>query len=174
MTTWTTPATWSVGESPTAAKLNTHIRDNLTWLHDDVPTCSLLATSAQTISNGTWTPVNFDDETIDNDSMHSGGTLDRITIQTSGRYQLWGTGAFLASANTDLGVRFSATISASPFTLGRTFVQGANQDGTGPTSVFAITMNAGDYVSLEVYQASGGTLNTYHGADGIRFGVTRL
>ena len=29
---WTTPRTWVVGEVPTAAIMNTHVRDNLTHL----------------------------------------------------------------------------------------------------------------------------------------------
>ncbi len=29
---WTTPRTWIVGEVPTAALMNTHVRDNLSFL----------------------------------------------------------------------------------------------------------------------------------------------
>jgi len=32
---WTAPRTWVAGEVVTAAELNTHVRDNLTFLHDN-------------------------------------------------------------------------------------------------------------------------------------------
>lgn len=32
---WTTPRTWVAGEIVTAAEMNTHVRDDLNWLHDN-------------------------------------------------------------------------------------------------------------------------------------------
>ena len=31
---WTTPKTWNIGDQVTAAEMNTHVRDNQTYLHD--------------------------------------------------------------------------------------------------------------------------------------------
>jgi hypothetical protein len=54
---WTTPRTWVAGEIPTAAQLNTHLRDNLTHLYEaqqhtllsyTVPSTITLASSSDT------------------------------------------------------------------------------------------------------------------------------
>lgn len=52
--TWTTPRTWVAGEKPTAATLNTHIRDNFNAIGD--PWTSYTPTLGNsTLGNGTLT-----------------------------------------------------------------------------------------------------------------------
>jgi hypothetical protein len=53
---WTPPATWSVGELLTAAKMNTHVRDNFNALYFTNWTQALSAGNGQT-SVGAWTQL---------------------------------------------------------------------------------------------------------------------
>lgn len=169
---WTTPATWSVGESPTAAKLNTHVRDNLSWLHDSAPAVRLYASGAQTISNDSWTAISFDSELVDNDSMHSGGTPTRITFTTAGVYAIQATAPFFAIGSpVGLGVRISTNALGPVF---ETIGIGCSQDFNGPSISGIVPFNAADYMELEVWQNSGGNLDTVSGVSGLSFSAYRV
>lgn len=80
---WTTPRTWVAGEIPTAALLNTHLRDNLTHLYEaqqhtllsySVPSTITLASSSDT----GW--QNPDATNIKLDFTKAGATADSIII----------------------------------------------------------------------------------------------
>lgn len=64
---WTTPRTWVSGELVTAALLNTHVRDNLSYLKDvpalngvQFPATQAASSNVNTLDDyeeGTWTPT---------------------------------------------------------------------------------------------------------------------
>lgn len=54
---WTTPRTWVAGELVTAAELNTHIRDDLSWLRSAGDWTYIGASGAPAYQNG-WTSIN--------------------------------------------------------------------------------------------------------------------
>ena len=94
---WTTPRTYTAGETLTAAILNTHWRDDLSFLYSP-PSCRVHEVNTQTITTATLTTVTFTSEDWDTDSMHSTvSNTGRITTNTVGRYLyagqiLWNTG----------------------------------------------------------------------------------
>lgn len=171
---WTTPASWSVGESPTAAKLNTHIRDNLAWLHDSIPTVSLYADAPQTITNATWTTLLFPTETYDNDTMHStSSNTGRITVATAGIYLVVGQVTFEAITDPhELGLRVRVDGSGI---LAAQRAQSVNRDGTGVSiSFISGQISAASYFELQAIQETGGSIDTYVTDLGVHFGATRL
>lgn len=89
---WTTPRTWTTGEVVTAAMLNTHVRDNLNFLHDR-HSCIVFKSADQTgIVTATPTLVDWDSENHDSDGFHDNATNnERLTIPTGldGFVLLW-------------------------------------------------------------------------------------
>lgn len=69
---WTAPATWSVNEIVTASKMNTHVRDNLTYLKGGAGTIAFdaAATFAGALQ-ATDASINHQVELIGNGSNHS-------------------------------------------------------------------------------------------------------
>jgi hypothetical protein len=170
---WTAPADWAVAESPTAAKINANLRDNMNWLHDEVPTCAVYANDAQTFSNGTWTTLTFDTDNIDNDTMHDPVTdTGRITIGTAGVYMFAGQVAFEAITDThELGLRFLANGGTVFCALRGASV---NRDGTGLSITGLRDCAAAEYVELQAIQESGSSADTYVTDNGVMFAATRL
>lgn len=170
---YTTPATWSVGESPTAAKMNTHIRDNIAYLHDSIPTTSLVTSGATAIPNNTWTTIGFDAEIVDEGSQHDTATANsRITFAANGRYLLIATASFVSATNSvALGARFVVDGTTA---FSQSLVPGCSQDYNGPSITAIVNQGTSNYVELQVYQNSGGALNTMSSVPGISFGATRL
>lgn len=168
MTAWGTPPTFSVGEKPTAAKLQT-LSDDLNFS----PHVSLRATASQTISNATWTAVAFTVEDHDSDAMHDNSTNNtRATFVTAGSYAIGACAAFKAATNAvALGARVFYN-GASP--LGTILVPGCGQDGNGPTLVAQYTFVAATYVELQVFQNSGSNLDTVGGTEGITLTLHRV
>jgi hypothetical protein len=73
---WTTPRTFVAAELITASMLNTHIRDNLNFLHDNMkPTSiqrgSINLSTAQTSNTGSITAVN---STANSELFHLGAS----------------------------------------------------------------------------------------------------
>ena len=168
---WTTPATWSVGESPTASKMNTHIRDNLIALRDENPTCSLTTNAAQSISNATWTAISFDIENYDSAGLHDNVNPTRITIPVAGRYSLTANVGFQSASNSvGLGIRFNINGSVP---VAQVIVAGCSQTGNGPCTAAMLDFAASQYVEVECYQNSGGTLNTSAGYASLTFTASR-
>lgn len=90
MATVPTPRTWTVGELLTAAKLNTDLRDGLTFLLS--PPLAVLKASAGTVTGGGDKPIAFQLEDIDRDGGHSTVTnVTRYTAQTAGWYSITST-----------------------------------------------------------------------------------
>lgn len=157
MSVWTTPKTW-LNAILTAADLNTHVRDNLSFLYSP-PKVYASRSAAKSITNATVTQYDFDQESYDTDAMHSTSTnTTRVTIKTAGVYV------------------FTAAVSWASNTTGRRLAQFLiNGATTGPADDKSVVGGAGgehsvtlvwsqsfavnDYVELNVYQNSGGALN---------------
>lgn len=173
---WTTPATWSVGESPTAAKLNAQIRDNLSYLYDP-PAVALAQNSTQTIQNAIWSKGTFDAELLDNAGFHDNSTNPtRITFPTAGNYLLAATVPLYSVTNAvAIGGRFQYNNGGALQVFGQSLVAGSSQDGNGPAlSTIILAYGTGDFVELEIFQNSGGTVGTLASFAGVTFCATRL
>lgn len=151
----------------TSTDLNT-IRDALEFLLGDSMTggggrralASLQQTVAQAISDSTFTALTFAVEDVDYDGGHSTVTnTDRYTAQTEGWYWVAGGASFAANATGRRGIRY--TVNGSAVDCSECYYQ-ATSAGTSQIAGRAKTvyLTVGDILRVEVYQSSGGSLNT--------------
>lgn len=120
--------------------------------------CYLQKSAAQTISNTTFTSLTWDTETIDTDAFHSTVTnTDRITIPAGkgGKYLVHCMiiFAFNATNTRQLEIKKNGTTVSNN-------IGGASHSNNAP--VFCTTildLVAGDYITAEAWQNSGGNLN---------------
>lgn len=162
---WTAPRTWTTGELVTAAHMNTHVRDNLSFLRG-AHVCRAYRSAALTINNGVNTVVSFDAETQDTDNFHSTGTNPtRFTIPAGldGYYDIHAM--FLLA--TAVSSRIARIKKGGVTTLGEP--QEANTFGADAATNEYLT--AGEYVELEVFQNSGGNLAAVVGRASLYFEI---
>ncbi len=113
--------------------------------------------AAQSISNTTDTTISLDSEYYDYGNLHSTSTNNsRLTAAVAGVYRISGSVNF-ASNGTGIRVAY-IRLNGTTDIAGQT----GPSSGTNSTSLTVDTMyylNANDYVTLVVYQSSGGSLN---------------
>lgn len=125
-----------------------------------VPRARAYATATQSIPNATYTALTFDSEQYDTDSIHStASNTDRLTCTTAGVYHITANVHFDVSAT---GGRIAAIVHNNI-----TFVQRQVLDPSSVASFgtqFVVSADyqcaAGDYFQLQVYQTTGGALNS--------------
>jgi hypothetical protein len=128
----------------------------------------------QSIANSTFTDITFDDETYDTDAFHDNVTNNaRITIPSGkgGKYQLNGHVEFGASNTT--GTRNIRILKNNTDTITITRMPSPNGDCNTEVNTVAI-LNAGDYITLQVFQTSGGNVDVYKRTDTTYLSVTYL
>lgn len=132
---------------------------------DDVATGSPIARlrqeSTQIISDSTWTSISFDAEDFDSHGAHDTSTNNTRYICPVAGYYLFNGGTWLA-ANA-AGVRFNrwAKNGTAIDNGGNEFpVTPAGALWGAPAKGIIIPLNVSDYVQLQVWQNSGGNLNT--------------
>jgi len=156
-----TPARLAVGANGTILVADSTAATGLKWATTgNFVGCRVYASSAQTISNATDTIVAFANESYDTDGFHSNVTNNsRMTIPAglAGYYRVTANIGFLPNA---LGRR----IYAIKFNGGGFISQGEMTPGASIEPVGTITdtyyLNVNDTVELNVFQTSGGNLNT--------------
>jgi len=88
MAHWTKPRTWVDGESIIASILNTHLRDNLDFLHNR-DRVHAVQTQDNQLKNDEWECLSFGGESFDSGQMHSSHKRDKqIRIRQDGTYYL--------------------------------------------------------------------------------------
>lgn len=177
--TWTQPKTWGAG-ALTSADLNQYVRDNHDWLKATLALhgmdsatvpgklrgaatgCVAYRSTTQSFASGTAanSALNATD-LYDPDAMHDTATPnDRIVIPVSG---LWRVGfAVNWAPNAAGGRRSKVRLNDASDVPGGTFwvpLAGANSDCRYSLEVPAV-LTAGDFVTCEQLQGSGGNLNT--------------
>ena len=109
---WTSPRTWAVGETVTAALMNLHLRDNLNAIASP-PYCSLRGTTAQTLTTaGTYYALTFDTEVEDVSGMHVAGNTAAIVVPIAGVYMVnagW-TGSIVANNYVRMGLAVGGSL----------------------------------------------------------------
>lgn len=177
---WTAPRTWANG-ALAAADMNVDIRDNTDYLKDALDlhgmtsdttrqnvesargfTVKALRTATQTISDSVNTDVQFTAaDIVDSDAMHDpASNSERLTIPSGG------DGDYLVGQS----ITFAASASGSVRVQTRqngSVVQGSGNRVANETGEAAIVNNvdlvtglaAGDYITANVRQTSGGNLN---------------
>jgi len=121
--------------------------------------CVIKNSTNQSISNATYTYMNFDTELIDTDGFHSTSTnTDRITIPAglAGKYMIVQQMRF--DSNSTGFRRADIDLNAST-SLAVATANGVNGVATVITATAIQNLSVGDIVRAEVYQTSGGALN---------------
>jgi hypothetical protein len=138
--------------------------------------CQATSTATpQAISNATATKVNLDSEDFDTDGFHSNTTNNtRITIPSGkgGYYFVYG---LIHWSNNTSGRRvlyFSKNNSTDVQAEGFSVATNTQYPAIWLGRVFNLT--AGDYLELEAFQTSGGSLNLNNDPTTIKFGVYKI
>lgn len=134
------------------------------------PICSVTNVAGQSIANNPNPYVSqlFDTELIDTDNMHSTSTnTDRLTVVKAGVYMIVPKAHFIGNATGQRAVRLTLNgTTNAEVVAGSTTV--ANNAGSQGTSIVAPTqflqLAVGDVIRMQVWQNSGGALNTESGS----------
>lgn len=156
MATIPTAYTWTVGELVTAAKINSYLRDAISFLLAP-PYAALQRTANQSINNTATTNVGWDSEVQDTDNAHSTVTNnDRFTGVTAGVYESLTAIPWVGNAT---GVReLNFGVNGTITYAGSRLVPGSAVAFVNPAAKL-IALSVGDYMNIKVWQSSGGALN---------------
>lgn len=133
------------------------IRDDLEFLISP-PQCAFSHSTTQSIADSTWTALNGNTEDYDTDTMHSTVTnTSRATATTAGKYWVHATWEFASSAVSSFrSARFRVNGTTAYEVWTGSGTGSALRNSGGRTLVLAAT----DYVELQVWQNTGGNLNS--------------
>lgn len=157
--------TFTAGSVLTAAQMNTHVRDNMkAAMGVDKASCRVFNSANQTIATATITTLTFDSERWDSQAMHSTvSNTSRVTIPASwgGQYHIGAHVAWAVGPSTTRGVFIflNATYHITGTAHPADTVLNAS---TSTSTLYGVV--AGDYVEVQVYQATGANLNTLSGS----------
>jgi hypothetical protein len=122
-----------------------------------VPACMATVSAAPSIPNAAWTDVAFASESLDTDAMHDTVTNNnRVIVQTAGTYLFVGSFAWASNAT---GQRLVAIYKNATTRYATTRTSASGTSYVDQTVSAILPMAAGDYVTLAVYQDSGGALS---------------
>lgn len=155
-----TPARLAVGANGTTLVADSTAATGLKWAASpNFVGCSLSKAGTQSLANATNTQITFASEFFDTDGFHSTTTnTERITIPAGlgGKYLLTGQIGYLSNSTGFRNLIFyynGSTIAANT-----ALVPIFGGDFTFSNSC-VLQLNAGDYVTMNGYQTSGGSLN---------------
>jgi hypothetical protein len=123
----------------------------------DLQAARVYRSSTQSVNNITWTAITFDSEIRDDGGFHStSSNTDRMTAPATGWYQISANIEFVASSTGSRMVRF--------YLNGTTEIARAALASIATYSTFVpltatYYLTASDYVTCDVFQDSGGSLN---------------
>ncbi|MEL6148480.1 MAG: hypothetical protein AAGK74_02200 [Chloroflexota bacterium] len=155
--TWTTPKTWGTGDLVTASDMNTHLRDNLSYLKDAI----------------TFDVVSVDSNYTDNDInsfVDVDSTNVSLTVSTRGKLALVGFELATYQTNTTQGISFDITLDGTRLgTTNRGLVYHQVTDSDSHTTPVAArgmhwltNLAAGSHTFKIVWrQIAAGTVNGY-------------
>jgi len=129
------------------------------------PAFSAYASSGQSISNTTFTKLQFQTEEFDTNSCYDNSTNYRFTPTVAGYYQVNGAVGFNFSSN-NIGLHIYKNGSRY-----RDMVVICNSNGVSPSISSLVYLNGStDYIEMYVYQSSGGSATTIN--TNTTYGVT--
>lgn len=127
----------------------------------DADACGAYQTVAQSIPGTTHTPITLDAEFYDSNGMHSIITnITRITIQTTGVYQVSWSGGIVAAAAAWSMLGAIRVNGDQTKRYGETQINATAGNPARGAGTFAISLVAGDYVEMVLWQSTAGALNT--------------
>lgn len=117
--------------------------------------------TTQTLSNQTWTSLNIDATIDDNFSGHSNSVNpSRYTCQVAGTYQVSGCYAPLGNSTGFRAVRMEKNGSTNLLGGAVYLPNNGTSEGGYVTPVAVVPLVVGDYVEVQGWQSSGGSLVT--------------
>lgn len=134
------------------------VRDDLGFLAN-TPYAIASRNSAQSIGNAAWTLVTFTVEDRDTDTMFSTGTGDRITVVTAGLYHVGFQVGFPLNATGLRGAQVCVGVVADTGSVARDVRQPTTGADAAMNVSALVPLTAGQTLSFQVYQSSGGPLN---------------
>ena len=161
------PRTWVDKEIPPVATWNVDLSAHWTFLLNP-PMVKVRQTTLQAIANNTWTALTFQTEDVDTHGFHSTSTNpSRLKPTVPGWYTGYGGVSFASNASTTTRrlMRFAKngttfydrSDSLAPSPAANLVVKGV---AFGPLYFNGTT----DYLEVQAYQDSGGSINTDVGA----------
>ncbi len=168
MPSWTNPRTWVIAETATAAQLNTHLRDNLDFLHTK-DRVHVYRTANENCVDSTWELNNWTAEVFDNNTMHDNATNNsRLKCNSDGVYLVEFKINFVAETAGQRKVMLRRNSGGSD--TGGTDQGTWTEDGivTSATTVAGarlIALNNTDYIETFSWQSSGSPLDISSGAE---------
>jgi hypothetical protein len=174
---WTTPRTWVDDEVVTAALLNTHIRDNVSFLAEPLG-AKVFMTERTQVATGAYTTVSWpvasgtrpSPVAWDTGSCWSSGNPSRLTTGRAGKWRISGWARWKTDSVGLRGCRLRFNGSGtSVAVLGQQDACGESkqEEGTvvGGSQMFDLAST--DYVELQARQDSGGNLRLKHGSNNV-------
>ena len=128
------------------------------------PTAVMYRSTSQSIANNSYTTVDLTSELSDTNGAHDTSTNpSRYTCPIAGDWLLLGAGSIVANATGGRGIRLLKNGSAIEGSAKFETNASASFGWVGQTSLI-VTLAVGDYVQMQLYQNSGGALNTDSGS----------
>jgi hypothetical protein len=163
---YTPERTWTTGDTVSASDLNTYLRDNVDYVKAAVDGvaftgCKLSRSTSQSINDTTNTLISYNTETFDYGGWF-GGSGTTVTVPAGAIPSGYTTIALMVVAHTrwtsnSTGWRRLQVLKNGSQEDG-TSVSAVNGDTTDETVTSFLTAVAGDTITCQVYQTSGGAL----------------
>lgn len=159
------PPTRAAGTPLTAAVYEDDITEGVQFLTNP-PLFIGTQTSTQSLADSTWTSLTFTTEDADTYSGHStSSNTSRYTAQRAGWYTVCGVYAAAANSTGFRAVRLAVNGTRVAGT-GVYLPNNGSSDGSYSTPTRDVFLAVNDYVEVQGWQNSGGSLNTAVGGGG--------
>lgn len=145
------------GAVATATADKLALRDSKGQVVGFVPGARVCHNAAQSIANASYVTLAFNTERFDTDTIHDTVTNnERLTCKTAGKYLIVVNVLFDANVT---GTRELILILNGATNIGRQTAPASATQQTGVTVATVYDLAVNDYVTVMVYQSSGGALN---------------
>lgn len=148
----------------------------LKWATPSYVGVKCFKSAVQSIPNATWTTLTFDSESFDTDAFHDNTTNNsRITIPTgkAGKYLVNWQAVWVANNTGSRNTRLLKNGTTAAY--GSWTSTASATDSTIHSNSTVLDLAVGDYLEIQIGQASGGALDASGGATiGNTFGVTYM
>ena len=132
----------------------------------NVPRAGASRVTTQSVTNSAWNLVTFTVEDIDTDAMFSTGSGDRFTCVTPGRYMACFNASFASNATGLRGYAMAKGVVPGTGFFVESLLSVATAGGHVCAVAGEVVLAAGETVSCQVFQNSGGALNLVPGGAG--------